>query len=205
MYKKKKILALVLARKNSTRLKNKNIKILKNKPLINWTFDFLKQKKINKYFTDIFLSTDSPKINLISKKYKFLSPWLRPKNLSGRNVSSAKSALHALKWYEKNVQKVDALFLFQPTSPFRKEKKLKEAINLFFKNKKQIVSVSGKKTRKFKKYQVNGSMYLTPTSTLKKRKTFNYKGFLKIKMFSEKENIDIDNLVDFNHAKKYIK
>jgi len=202
---KKKILALVLARKNSTRLKNKNIKILKNKPLINWTFDFLKKKKINKYFTDILISTDSSKINSISKKYKFLSPWMRPQNLSGKNISSAKSALHALKWYEKNVQKVDGLFLFQPTTPFRKEKKLIETINLFFKNNKQIVSVSGKKTRKFKKHQINGSMYLTPTSTLKKRKTFSYKNFLKIKMFSEKENIDIDNLIDFDNAEKYIK
>ena len=45
---KKKILALVLARKNSTRLKNKNILILKNKPLISWTFDFLKIKKFAK-------------------------------------------------------------------------------------------------------------------------------------------------------------
>ena len=47
--KKKKILALVLARKNSTRLKNKNILILKNKPLISWTFDFLKIKNSQKF------------------------------------------------------------------------------------------------------------------------------------------------------------
>ena len=40
---RKKILALVLARKGSTRLKNKNLLILKDKPLIEWTF-----KKLNK-------------------------------------------------------------------------------------------------------------------------------------------------------------
>lgn len=201
---KKKILALVLARKNSTRLKNKNILILKNKPLINWTLDFLKKKKINKYFTDVFVSTDSLKINKISRKYNFLSPWLRPKKLSGRYSSSATTALHALKWYEKNVQKVDGLFLFQPTSPFRKEKKIVEAINLFVKYKKQIVSITSKKTAKFKKGQVNGSLYLTPTEILKKKKTFNYKGFFKIKMASQKENIDIDTIDDFNNAKKYV-
>lgn len=202
---KKKILALVLARKNSTRLKNKNILMLRNKPLVSWTFDFLKITKIRKNFVDVFVSTDSIKIKNISEKYKFLSPWLRPKKISGRYSSSATSALHALRWYEKNKKKVDGLFLFQPTSPFREEKKVIAAIDLYIKNNKQIVGVSGKKTRKFKKNQINGSIYLTPASTLKKRKTFDYKGFIKIKMFSEKENIDIDNLVDFTNAKKYIK
>ena len=35
----KKILALILARSGSKRIKNKNIKLLQNKPLINWTID----------------------------------------------------------------------------------------------------------------------------------------------------------------------
>lgn len=200
----KKILALVLAKKNSARFKNKNIYIIKNKALINWTFDFLKQKKVNKYFTDIFVSTDSPKIKKISNKYRFLCPWLRPKKLSGKYTSSANSALHALKWYEENVQKVDGIFLFQPTSPFRNEKKLIEFINLYLKKNKQVVSVSAKKTYKFKKGQINGSMYLTPKEILKKRKTFNFRDFEKIKMFGLKENIDIDTQEDFNYAKKYV-
>ncbi len=200
----KKILALVLAKKNSARFKNKNIYIIKNKALINWTFDFLKQKKVNKYFTDIFVSTDSPKIKKISNKYRFLCPWLRPKKLSGKYTSSANSALHALKWYEENVQKVDGIFLFQPTSPFRNEKKLIEFINLYLKKNKQVVSVSAKKTYKFKKGQINGSMYLTPKEILKKRKTFNFRDFEKIKMFGLKENIDIDTQEDLNYAKKYV-
>ena len=53
---KKKILALVLARKNSTRLKNKNIYKLGNKPLISWTFEILKKK--NKKFIYRHLSFD---------------------------------------------------------------------------------------------------------------------------------------------------
>ena len=39
------ILAIVLARKNSKRLKNKNILKLNKKKLIQWTFDFLNKKK----------------------------------------------------------------------------------------------------------------------------------------------------------------
>ena len=58
----KKILALVLARKNSQRLRNKNILKLKNKPLILWTFDLLKKKAIRNLFVNVMVSTDSSKI-----------------------------------------------------------------------------------------------------------------------------------------------
>ena len=122
---KKKILALILARKNSKRLKNKNVYKLGNKPLVTWTFNILKKKNIRRLFTDIIVSTDSNKIKKLSENYKFLSPWIRPKNLSGQFISSESSAINALKWYEKNIKKVDAIFLFQPKTPFRTQKKNK--------------------------------------------------------------------------------
>jgi len=67
---KKKILAIVLARKGSNRLINKNILILKDKPLIEWTFEKLLKKNIRKLFTHILVSTDSKKIINLAKKYK---------------------------------------------------------------------------------------------------------------------------------------
>jgi CMP-N-acetylneuraminic acid synthetase len=126
-----KILALVLARKGSTRLKNKNILKIKNKPLIQWTFEKLYKKKIRKLFTDVLVSTDSKKIINLAKKYNFLTPWLRPKKFSTKFSSSELSALHALKWYENNIETLDGLFLFQPTSPFRNDKKIILAIKIF--------------------------------------------------------------------------
>jgi|688.fasta_scaffold304068_2 CMP-N,N'-diacetyllegionaminic acid synthase len=199
---KKKVLALVLARKNSTRLKNKNILKFKDKPLIQWTFDNLYKKNIRKLFTDVLVSTDSKEIINLSKKYKYLAPWMRPKKLSTKLSSSESSALHAIKWYEKNIQKVDGLFLFQPTTPFRIDNKIILAIRLFSKSNKQIVSVCGKKTYKFIKNEVNGSMYLSPVNILKKFKTFTKRGFVALKMFRAIENIDIDTQDDFNIAKK---
>ena len=59
---RKKILALVLARKGSTRLKNKNILKINGKPLVQWTFDKLYKKNIRKLFIDVIVSTDSQKI-----------------------------------------------------------------------------------------------------------------------------------------------
>ena len=63
---KNKILALILARKNSKRLKNKNILALGSKPLICWTIDDI--LKLKKNFEDIVLSSDSDKILKIGKK-----------------------------------------------------------------------------------------------------------------------------------------
>lgn len=201
---KKKILALVLARKGSTRLKNKNILKLKNKPLIEWTFKKLYKKNIRKLFVDVLVSTDSIKIINLAKKYKFLSPWLRPKKLSTKSCPSQKSALHALKWYEINIQKVDGVFLFQPTSPFRIDSKIILAIKFFTKTNNQIVSICGKETYKFKKNDINGSIYLSPINILKKFKTFTKKGFMPLKMFTPLENFDIDTKNDFNKCAKLL-
>jgi CMP-N,N'-diacetyllegionaminic acid synthase len=202
---KKKILALVLARKGSTRLKNKNILKLNGKYLVEWTFKQLSKKSIKKLFVDVLVSTDSKKILSLSKKYKLLSPWLRPKSLSNKISSSAQSAMHALNWYESNKEKVDGLFLFQPTSPFRNDKKIILATKIFFKTNKQVVSVCSRQLHKLNKNSINGSIYLTPTNILKKYNTFSKKGFTPLKMFSRLENIDIDTKEDFERAKKLFK
>ena len=62
--KKNQSLILILARKNSKRLKNKNIKKLNSKPLILWTINFA--KKINRT-NNILVSSDSLKIIKIAK------------------------------------------------------------------------------------------------------------------------------------------
>jgi CMP-N-acetylneuraminic acid synthetase len=200
----KKILALVLARKGSSRLKNKNVLTLKGMPLIEWTFKKLNKKNIKKLFVDILISTDSEKILNLSKKYDFLSPWLRPKIYCKKFSTSVSAALHSLKWYEKNIQKVDGVFLFQPTTPYRMDNKIILAIKMFLKYNKQIVSVCSKETYKFNKNSINGSIYLSPVFILKKFKNFSKKGYIPLKMSSNLENIDIDTKIDFYAAKKFL-
>jgi len=64
---KKKIIAIILARKNSTRIKNKNLRKINNKSLIEITLEKAIAAKI---FEKIYLSTDSKKIKDIARKYK---------------------------------------------------------------------------------------------------------------------------------------
>ena len=55
-------LGYIPARKNSIRIKNKNIKFLNGKPLIDYTLEAAKKSKFIKY---IYVSTDSNKIKSI--------------------------------------------------------------------------------------------------------------------------------------------
>ena len=136
MYKKEKYLALIIARKNSKGLKNKNIKIIKSKPCIEWTF--IESKK-SKLIDEILLSTDSKKIITIAKQYKILTPFIRPNYLAKDNTSVLEVIKHALSYLKKNIEeKFDNIILLQPTSPLRKAKHIDQAI-IYYSKKKKII------------------------------------------------------------------
>ena len=195
--KRKKYLALILARKNSKRLKNKNIKILGKKPLITITLDNL--IKIKYLFENIIVSSDSEIVEKYAKR-KNVVFIKRPKNLALSKTTSENSAIHALKRYEKKFSKIDYIILFQVTSPFRKNSTIKKIINLSKKySNDQIVTVSDKIEKK-----PNGVFYLTPKDTLLKKKNFSYKNFRPYLIKSKKEILDIDTHDDFKIAKKMI-
>ena len=87
-----KILALILARKNSKRLPGKNLRKIGNKTLVEWSIDAVKNIK---EIVHIFVSTDDKKILRIAKKKGAISPWLRPKYLSKDNTTSEEAAIIA--------------------------------------------------------------------------------------------------------------
>ena len=207
-------LIIIPARKNSIRLKNKNILKLKNLTLIEHTINFAKKVMLN---SNILVSTDSQKIRSISLKKKVLCPWLRPSYLSKSNSSTEAVILHALRWYEKKHRKVDFIIIMQPTSPFRTKKSYYNCISLAkkypkstvitFQKKKSISYSFSKSDIKLKKiYEVipNGNLFVISSKKIKKFKKL-YLGSIKpIFLKNKKENIDIDNQKDFILAKKMI-
>ena len=194
---KKKYLALVLARKGSKRLKNKNILKLGKKQLILRTLENL--KKIEYLFDNILVSSDSTIIEKLSKNINVLF-LKRPKYLAHGKVSSEAAALHAIKYYKKKHRYINYIVLFQVTSPFRKNSTIKKAIKLSKKfPNKQIVGVNKKNSKP------NGVIYLTPISLLKKFNSFSYKNFTPLIIDSKRESLDIDYKIDFLKAEKYLK
>ncbi len=109
------ILGIIPARGGSSQVKKKNIRKLEGKPLIYYTIKASINSRINK----TIVSTDSPEIARISKKYGAEVPFLRPKKYSTNTASSISVILHCLSFLKKRNYIPDYVVFLQPTSPFR--------------------------------------------------------------------------------------
>lgn len=102
MYKGSSILVTVCARGGSKGIKNKNIMLLNNKPLICYTLDIIKESTIVDSYV---ISTDSEDIIKIVKDYGFDVHFKRPGYLAGDKVSRLEAVRHAVLWAEKNFKR----------------------------------------------------------------------------------------------------
>jgi len=227
-----KILAYIPARSGSQGIKNKNMTILKKKPLIYYTLNIVKKIGKNVY---PFISTDSEKVKKYCEKNGFKSDYIRPKKLSGNNSTIFNGINHALNWLCKNKKKTfDVVLLLHPTSPLRELKELKLAINQFKrKNMKSLISVTrmtehpyecikyykkkwdyivknpkknGEGRQNYKKefYFIDGSFYIAKTKFLVKNKSFLNKKFTKIFVQKRKWPIDINDPEDLTVAEAFL-
>jgi CMP-N-acetylneuraminic acid synthetase len=110
----KNIVAIIPARGNSKRFKNKNIYKIKKKPMVVYTIDACK----NSYFVDhIYVSSENKKILEISKKNK-ANIIKRPYNLSEDHIFKMEVIKHALIEIEKKLGKKASLVAsLQANSP----------------------------------------------------------------------------------------
>ena len=124
--KKKIIYAVVPARGNSKGIKNKNLKSIKNKSLLQLCFDVAKKSKL---IDDVVISSDSNKIIRKAKSIGYKAYFKRPKKISGDRVGDMSVMKHALIQIEKNIKKkIDYLVMLQVTSPLRKPEHIKKCI-----------------------------------------------------------------------------
>ncbi|GJM17542.1 MAG: pseudaminic acid cytidylyltransferase [Thermodesulfobacteriota bacterium] len=73
------MIAYIPARSGSKRIPNKNIKLLNGRPIITYAIETLKQLE---FISDIYVSTDSPKIKDIAEKAGAKVPNIRTKSLA---------------------------------------------------------------------------------------------------------------------------
>jgi N-acylneuraminate cytidylyltransferase/CMP-N,N'-diacetyllegionaminic acid synthase len=136
MIKKKNILAIITARKGSKGVKNKNIKKILGKPLIYYTFDFLKKNK--ELFSDFVLTTNSEKIINYASSFDFIKcPFKRPANLSTDTSKQEDAVFHILSWFKKKYYTPDYICIFEPTTPLRNSATYLKAISIL-NNKKNL-------------------------------------------------------------------
>ena len=227
MFLDKKVIAIIPARKGSKGIPNKNIRIINGIPLIAHTILAARESK---YIDYIFVSTDSLKIANISIKYGADVPFLRPSILADDNSKTIDSVIYSLEELQKNNKFYDVLVLLQPTSPLRTVQDIDSAIELYFEEQRDVVSVNkidlnpflvrrfsnGRSLAKLINnnstirrqdlptfYKVNGSIYVNNVKKLSPFTSFNDNpvGFV----MDNEHSIDIDTVRDLKTARSIMK
>ncbi|WP_270670117.1 acylneuraminate cytidylyltransferase family protein [Paraclostridium bifermentans] len=223
MFDNKKFLAIIPARSGSKGLKDKNIKQLKNKPLIAYTIEAAKKSNI---FDNIIVSTDSTVYADISKEYGAEIPFLRPKQISEDATTTVDVIVHTLKELKKRGKTYDYFVLLQPTSPLRNFEDIRGAVSMLIeKQANSIISVcevdhsselniclgesysmdgflNNKNLRRQDmptEYRVNGAIYICHVKYFEKHKNF-YDNNSYAYIMDKKNSIDIDDIYDFKVA-----
>lgn len=159
-----KIPCIILARKNSKGIKNKNQIKLNGISLIQHTINFVKKIKL---IDDIVISTDDKKIANISKNNKCFTVYPRPRKLSNDKATSEMALAHALKIYEDKKGKTKITVFVQTTEFFKSVKILQSCIKMLIKNKE--VDSCFAAYEQHKNFWISHNNYLKRISPYKER------------------------------------
>ncbi len=193
MYKNKTILAIIPARGGSKGIPKKNIVLVNNKPLIQYTID---EALSSKYLDDIIVSTDDMEIAEISKNLGAQVPFLRPDFLADDYSKTIDSLIYTIQQLEKFGKYYNYIVTLQPTQPLRKNWHIDEAIKkLIETNYDSLVSVSRVKEHPIlmRKIKKDGTLenILNINSTVRRQDFFEYyrvNGAIYINKINDKFN-----------------
>lgn len=223
-------LAIIPARKGSKRIKNKNLKLFKNKPLIFYSINAAINSKL---FDKIHVSTDSKEIFRYAENRGLKNDFIRPKILAGDHIALAPVMEYVVEKYRREKKFFDQVWLIYATNPFVNELIIKNCDKKFKKiahspnNALMTISKFNKPVQWAQK--INSRGYLEPISKKKLKvrsqdlieyyydagmiNIFSGKRFYdklkNIKFYPYKinngETFDIDTQEDFNLASKIYK
>ena len=128
MISNKQVLAVVPARGGSKGIIKKNLRTINGKPLVALVADVIREVP---FIDKAVVSTDTEEIALVAEKNGLETPFLRPPNLSGDQVSDWEVLHHALLEIEKIDKTIyDIIIMLQPTSPLRRRKHIVDAVKM---------------------------------------------------------------------------
>jgi CMP-N,N'-diacetyllegionaminic acid synthase len=218
------LIAFIPARSGSKRLPKKNVLKLGSQTLLERTINVARSSHV---FDRIFVSTDSEEIAREAQSAGAEVPILRSSTLATDASPVIDAVAELLDWLEREEKYCpSAVMLLQPTSPFRTERTIKQAVELFAKhNKKSVISVSeafthpslcrsvdangklrefsgiqmstGRKQDLPNAFQLNGLIYLACTETIRESSSFYSDDTYALVIADEVEVIDIDTDYDF--------
>ncbi len=222
-------LAVITARSGSKGLKDKNIKLLGDRPLLAYSIEAAKDSGM---FEKIFVSTDSELYAETARQYGADVPFLRARAIAGDNASSWDAVREAVQGYEKLGQRFDTVTLLQPTSPLRSAEDIRQGYQQFIEREADYVigvcctehsplwcntlpkdmSMDGFISKEIDEkprqdlpdyYRINGALYIVRVSALGGVDDMYHQGCYAYVMPPER-SIDIDTEFDFKVAELFM-
>jgi CMP-N,N'-diacetyllegionaminic acid synthase len=126
--KEPSIVALIPARSGSKRVRDKNIRILAEHPVMAYTIAAALDSGV---FSDVIVSTDSESYAEIARYYGAEVPFLRPPKLAGDVSPDIEWLEYTLKKLEEDGRRYDCFSILRPTSPFRLPETIQRAWRAF--------------------------------------------------------------------------
>ncbi len=123
-----RIITIIPARGGSKSLPKKNIRLLKDKPLLCYSIDYSKNSDI---VDKTIVTTDSQEIADIAKSCGADVPFLRPSEYAQDDTRDYPFMRHALDYFESKGEVYDIYILLRPTSPIRPKGLIEKAIKIF--------------------------------------------------------------------------
>ena len=231
MYKGYTILTTACARGGSRGIKNKNIRLLADKPMICYTLDIIKACS---FIDDYAISTESEEIAKVTKNYGFDIHFKRPKKLAGDKISRTEAVKHAVLWMEKHFNKsYDIVIDLGVATPLKIAEDVENALKLLVnENASNVTSVSASLKNPYYNVveQINGKIKVVKKAGKKitdrrdapkvydmndginiwrrkvlfsKNPAFNNR--TKIYVMPEERSVDIDTDIDFRFAEFLVK
>ena len=211
-----KTIAIIPARGGSKRLKDKNIKVLNDLPLLAHSIRYA--QKFPDLIDGIYVSTNDAFIKAVALTYG-AQVIDRPEALSGDHATTISALQHVLDNVSDTVQHV---VLLQPTNPLRPDDLLPEALKRYLEGKYESLFTVSRNHQKLGKiienqfvpfnyelgqrsqdleplYFENGLLYVLQSDLIRQGKIMGAHSlpFIVDNPFSE---VDIDTQADFDYA-----
>jgi CMP-N-acetylneuraminic acid synthetase len=199
------------------------MKLLGNKPLIQYSIDFA----LRHFSKDVVWVNTNDKEIIKYARLKGINTLLRPDDLALDLTPTVDVLKHQVSYFKEQNIACDAIILLQPTNPFREDNLLKDAIKEFQESERNSLatfSITEKKLGKIedgffkpsnyfpgqrsqdleKAYFENGLLYITKTESILGSKIITDDVYPFVCKNIE-STVDIDCLEDFVYAESLLK
>lgn len=225
-----RILGLIPARGGSKGVRGKNIRLLGEKPLLQYSVEAALASSL----TATILSTEDEAIAACGRQIGVNVPFMRPPELAQDHTPTLAVIRHALFFLEKEGENFDAVCLLQPTSPFRRMGLIDDCISQFVKDKAETLITVRQVPNEYNPHWVfekntdnslrvstgdetiiprrqelpvawhrDGQVYIVATYVLKEKNSLWGKRIVGFDNH-QSPNINIDTPEDWEKAKKYL-